>query len=327
MKKIKGYITGNDGCSYYRCILPFSKLDSTKWNAKTKTVMEPEDFDDLDIMVLNRADSFDVYQNTFIALKKGIKVVYELDDLLHDVPKYNPAYDYYEHPFIKPNVESFIQTSDLVTVSTEPLKEFYSKWNSNIHVLPNSLDFNHWSQFKKVNSDNIIIGWAGSPTHKDDIKIIIPSLIKILKNNPNVKLKAVGYNFFLDNPEFKEVGSQIIFTKHLDVYNFPKLLTNIDIAIAPLEFNHFNECKSNVKFLEYSALSIPSVLTDIEPYSKTTGIKIRDNNLNDWENALQELINDESLRETIGKNSFNYVYENFNLDVNSKMWDLTYSMV
>ena len=39
-----------------------------------------------------------------------------------------------------------------------------------------------------------------------------------------------------------------------------------DIAIAPLEINDFNKCKSSVKLLEYCVSGIPAVYTKIDPY-------------------------------------------------------------
>ena len=42
----------------------------------------------------------------------------------------------------------------------------------------------------------------------------------------------------------------------------------LDLAIAPLEPCRFNEGKSNIKLLEYTALGIPGVFTDITPYRK-----------------------------------------------------------
>jgi len=40
----------------------------------------------------------------------------------------------------------------------------------------------------------------------------------------------------------------------------------LDVAIAPLALHDFNRCKSPIKLLEYGALGIPVICTDIEPY-------------------------------------------------------------
>ena len=325
-KKITGYVSGANGCDYYRILSPFKYLDPTKFTAQYKTIMEPKDFDCMDIMVLGRADSFEVYQNMFVAIENGIKVVYEFDDLFHEVPEYNPAFEYYNHPFLKPNIEMFIQNSNAVTVSTEYLKEYYSKYNSNIHVLPNSIDFTLWNKFEKSRSSDIVIGWAGSPTHSKDLDLVVEALVEILKSNPKVKLNAVGYNF-LNDERFKEVGYQLKFASHLDVYNFPRLLTDFTIGIAPIVDNPFNNGKSNIKFLEYSALKIPTIASNVGPYKciqdGITGLLC--NTKEEWISGLQSLIDNPSIVQDLGQLAYDYVYENFNMAKTAQKWEKLYN--
>jgi len=41
------------------------------------------------------------------------------------------------------------------------------------------------------------------------------------------------------------------------------------IAVAPLRDTPFNRCKSDLKFLEYSALGLPGIFSDVVPYSQS----------------------------------------------------------
>ena len=54
----------------------------------------------------------------------------------------------------------------------------------------------------------------------------------------------------------------------LTVRRYPARLArmNLDIAVAPLVDHPFNRAKSALKLLEYGALALPVVATDIEPY-------------------------------------------------------------
>jgi glycosyltransferase involved in cell wall biosynthesis len=49
---------------------------------------------------------------------------------------------------------------------------------------------------------------------------------------------------------------------------YPQKLASLalDLAIAPLEMNEFNEAKSNLRLLEYGVLGWPVICTDIYPY-------------------------------------------------------------
>jgi glycosyltransferase involved in cell wall biosynthesis len=73
-----------------------------------------------------------------------------------------------------------------------------------------------------------------------------------------------------------------------------------DVAIAPLEDNAFTRCKSDLKYLDYAALGIPGVFSDVRPYRKTvrhreTGL-LAANESNAWADALEEVVSDAALR-------------------------------
>jgi glycosyltransferase involved in cell wall biosynthesis len=81
-----------------------------------------------------------------------------------------------------------------------------------------------------------------------------------------------------------------------------KLATlDLDIAIAPLEDNAFNQCKSNLRLLEYGAMGWPVVCSDVYPFrtGKPPVISCA-NNVDDWIDAISLLINDFSLRQAMG---------------------------
>src|SRR5437899_12979401 len=63
------------------------------------------------------------------------------------------------------------------------------------------------------------------------------------------------------------------------------------IGIAPLEKNAFNDAKSELKWLEYTALGIPTVASDFGPYKRAIGSGKDGFLTNDnWELALTNLI-------------------------------------
>jgi glycosyltransferase involved in cell wall biosynthesis len=64
-----------------------------------------------------------------------------------------------------------------------------------------------------------------------------------------------------------------------------------DIGIAPLVDCNFNRSKSNLRWLEYSALKIPTVATDISHFRQTVrngedGFLIKNNDLDEWVTRL-----------------------------------------
>ena len=97
---------------------------------------------------------------------------------------------------------------------------------------------------------------------------------------------------------------------------YPQELASLgfDIGLAPLRDNHFNRAKSNLRYLEYGALRIPTVASDVEPFKKTdsSGI-IKVTEPEDWFTALSFLIEDEHARKKAGEAAYKDVKTNYNI--------------
>jgi hypothetical protein len=65
-----------------------------------------------------------------------------------------------------------------------------------------------------------------------------------------------------------------------------------DLAIAPLESNPFNDCKSNLKLLEYGWCGVPVVCSDVTAYQGNLPCTRVKNRHIDWRNAILEMTSD-----------------------------------
>lgn len=166
----------------------------------------------------------------------------------------------------------------------------------------------------KVVKDNskIVIGYlSGSITHNDDFKLIMPSVIKVLKKYDNVYLKIVG---LLDLPEeMKDVKNKVLVSPFVDWKKLPSLIRSIDINLAPLEDTIFNEAKSENKWTEAALVKIPTIASNVGAFKDSikhleTGILCSDEK--DWDKYLEQLIEDSKLRDYLGNNSYNEVIKN-----------------
>src|SRR5207237_1141145 len=96
-----------------------------------------------------------------------------------------------------------------------------------------------------------------------------------------------------------------------------------DIFIAPLLDNIFNRCKSNIKFLEYSALAVAGIYSRLAPYDKI--VKSGENGLlattaEEWESALGQLIELPALRQTLAVGAMTTVRQNWLLSRCAPDW-------
>ena len=161
----------------------------------------------------------------------------------------------------------------------------------------------------KKDSDKIVIGYlSGSITHNDDFKLIMPTIIKLLKKYDNVYLQIVG---LLDLPdEMQEVKDKVLTSPFIDWKELPKLIRSIDINLAPLEDTIFNEAKSENKWTEAALVKIPTVASNVGAFKDAiedgkTGLLCNDEK--DWEENLINLIENQEEREKIATNAYEEV--------------------
>ncbi len=272
-----------------------------------------------------------------IRQKYGKPTFIETDDNYVDVPVWNEAFHSFgptaSHRYITTESMSF---ADGMFVSTPHLKELYGKYNDNIHVIENSLDFKGdrtfvgWDSVSVRKHKGIRIGWIGGRSHFNDLMIVAPVLREILVKYPDVTLCLVNSAI---QPSCKALGIAYPFEGLPNVHYADRSVQinryapfaasfGFDIGIAPLVDCNFNRSKSNLRWLEYSALKIPTVATDISHYSQTVrdgtdGLLVKNNDLEAWKNRLELLIKNRAMREEMGRQAYKRVKKDFNIKANA----------
>ena len=157
--------------------------------------------------------------------------------------------------------------------------------------------------------DKIYLGYmSGSITHNPDFELISPIIKKLLKKYDNVYLSVVG---FLDVPEnLKEVEHKIVKKDFVDWKKLPKLISELDINLVPLEESVFNEAKSENKWVEAGLVKTVTVASAVGPFKdfiKNGETGYLCTNENEWEETLEKLIQDKNLRNKIAEKTYNIV--------------------
>ena len=267
------------------------------------------------------------------ARELGKPLVFELDDLLINIPKTNPNYKYCTA--ITPDILSTLRAADFVTVTTEPLKRYLEEAEpqskGKIHVLPNFINLDIWGGAKpppEKPEDPFVIGWFGTATHDEDLAIIKPAIVELARKYAG----KLVFKFWGYLPEdLKNIpgvvlmrGSQPDLRLHArDVVN-----SRIDLAIAPLSDHPFNHAKSDLKWLEYSICYIPGIYSTISPYTGSvehgrTGWLV-DNQPGLWVEAIERFMHDHELRRTIAIQAHDEVSQKRCVDVGAEQWDALY---
>lgn len=240
-------------------------------------------------------------------LASGKPVIYETDDLLVDLPHTNPHKNLADA--CAPFILDLIGKASAVTVSTDEMKAAFAGKNDRIFVLPNLLDEDLWGPSPRPRAPDarpVVIGYAGTPDHLADLQLVEPALLEIAKKyGDRVSFRFVGCatDPISALPNF----SFVRFDPGYASYARALPGAGIDVGVVPLCDNSFNRCKSNIKWLEYSACRIPGVYSDLPPYNSCirngeTGLLVK--NTNDaWFRALDRLVGDSRERHRMSWNA------------------------
>lgn len=269
-----------------------------------------------DVVVWMGLHSFEAL-NLFKYLKRkhDKKFIMEVDDYLFSIPAKNAAHNYY-----KPGTEltrvglEQMKISDGIIASTPYLKELYEPLNQNIKVAENVVDLTLWRKSRPPVRQGVTIGWMGGGTHEEDLALLKAPMFRILEKHKNVTFKILH-----GVPEFFKHHKQIKWSKEFKPTNkYPGWVCKqkFDIGVAPLEDNNFNRGKSNLRWLEYSAMGIPTVASPLPHFSSSivhgvTGFIASTDE--QWEHYLTLLIEDAELRKTVGSNAYQEVKTNWSL--------------
>lgn len=318
---VRVYPADKGGCGIYRMFQPYGAINNPDIQIIVDGILRPKEAAEADIIVLQRQVNPESFATMLHAKSKGTKVIYEIDDDLFTIEPTNvQAYKYYMTDNVHHNMQLYLKYADVVTVSTPYLgAEMGKRTTSPIFVIPNRIDPRIWDRHyaaKKQNDGKIIIGWAGGSSHLGDFNNVVDAIVAILKKYDNVYFRFVGQSF-KKAKEFKDVQDKILESPYAEYAEYGQNLCDVDIGIIPLAYNKFNQSKSNVKYLEYSAMGIPSIATDIRTYNNDiaegiNGFLVEGNKESEWYTKIIKLVENENLRTQVGQAARDYVYARYN---------------
>lgn len=287
--------------------------------------MLPEGFDDCKVLIFNRACPLSLAHILRYRRQYGFKIICDLDDYWKLYPGHIAERAWKHFNTTQKMMEGMLN-SDMVWTTTKRLADLVLPYNKNVEVIPNALPFDE-SQFnsEKTESDVVRVLYAGGTSHMKDLLSIRHLFEKL--SNLDFQLILGGYNekdpIFWDKIVKIMTGNGKIknFVKKgfLPLESYVDHYRDCDIGIAPLEFNFFNSCKSNLKLLEVGCKFSPIVTSAVPPYSDEKGPVLMADSTKTWYTHLERLIKDKVYRQEQGQWLGEYVRENYNLhDVNEK---------
>jgi hypothetical protein len=224
-----------------------------------------------------------------MAKQNKIPVWIDFDDDLLAIPPDNPSYAEYNQDSYKMSIVQALQMADVVTVSTNHLKQQYDKYNKNIVVIQNALDDYLLKPRILQPQRRPIIMWRGSNTHLGDIFEFRKEILQVYKEFPQWQWFFLGWNPW---PLTQEMKPGTFGTATWASYpDFMNLLQNhcAPIHIVPLKDNVFNRSKSNISWLEGTFAGSAVLTPDWEEWDQPGALTY--SNPSEFQSGLTRMIN------------------------------------
>jgi O-antigen biosynthesis protein len=248
------------------------------------------------------------------------KTIFEIDDLLTDLPPF------LAHHADALNAEKSFQVEsiglvDAVTVTTDRLGKEISRYNKNVHCIPNCSESTSLvaKQYHVIPSHVTLVVASSDAVLVD---FIVPAL-KLIQNQYSVQIVAIGP----PGDFLAASGLDIKKVANMSYASFKSFIASIDngVGIIPLDESSFSSCKSPIKYFDYSLSGIPSICSNVPPYidhiiNGENGFLV-ENTTESWFSTIEKLILNHALRVVSVEAAIKYVNQNYNIGIASAAWN------
>lgn len=240
----------------------------------------------------------------------GVKIIHDMDDAF-TLSANHVLKETYRVNGMAERFKALLDIADVVTVTNSFLaKELEPHTSGQVVVIPNALTFDKGQFTKSEDTESLTpIVYVGGNTHLHDLELVRKAL-------PINELTIAGVS--QGCPVWDEVTKRFrgVSTKpQATLDNYMELYNGHKIALAPLEKNTFNMCKSNLKVLEAGAKGLPIVTSKVHPYLNDVDkdVVLYGNSENSWRSVLTKLLKDDEYRKDKGLELADHVRLNYDM--------------
>jgi len=233
-----------------------------------------------------------IFEWLICKFKKAI--IYDFDDAVF-LENYNLANKFYRFFKFPSKTKDIIRMSAVVIVPNLFLKEYVSKFNKNVHILPTPIDSDKFKITKRA-SDKVVIGWIGSFTTAPYLKLIF-NVMQELSKKYKFTLKICGAAGPINIPGVEIENHDWCLEEEVGHFQ------SIDIGIYPLADTLWERGKAGFKAIQYMSVGVSVVASSIGMNKEiiqngVNGFLVSSDE--EWVEKISRLIDDPALREKIG---------------------------
>ncbi|TSA39472.1 hypothetical protein D4Q85_01055 [bacterium] len=255
--------------AYYRANAPFGVLNY-RTRDEYRVVASAKGAPVHDVLFLRQCTDVDSLALADRYLSKGKPVVYDVDDLLTEIPPSWPCYGQYRDsgtdgmlPALRAH-KMLLETATLVTCASSRLaRRLRAMTPAPVVHLPNCVMMAEWDMIapKAVRLDGPVLGWFGTGNHWDDWGEIVGAVDEALEEVGGY-LALLGapelVRFFPERLQKRTKTSNLVPMKQCgEIRQMIKVFT-VGLAWCTDRLEA-NRCRSPLKAIQYGAAGVPVV--------------------------------------------------------------------
>jgi glycosyltransferase involved in cell wall biosynthesis len=243
--------------------------------------------------------------------KNARALVFEFDDVV--TLKRSDEGGIRESPTKDRRFRRTVRLADAIITTNDTLAEHARRNGADaerVHVLPTVIDLARWSpRVASAETRAVTVGWMGTPSNLPSVEIVHTPLVRLCRRYDLLNVKIVcESSLALDGVRLLHKP----FSPEEEVSD----VRSFDLAIAPLVEDPWTRGKVSTKLLAYFGAGLPVVASDVN----ANRLYIRDGEngflvgtLGQWEEKIARLIDDPSLRRSVGEKARESAEKQFSL--------------
>jgi GT2 family glycosyltransferase len=266
---VLAFAADQQGCGHHRINMPAAalasaglidaRIDLKLWSEAWLKAVKP------DIVVFQRQIELSQLDNIKMVRRAlpNAFLVYEIDDPLDSVPD-SSYHTGQVPPGVRGRISEALDYCDAASTTTPVLAEWLKGLGAkDVRVIGNLLPADKLSERlpRKGRGSRIRVGFAGGISHAGDLALIVPAMREIGA--------AVDWVFLGCRPPEEPVPIEFHEGVHPSHYQDKLASLDLDLVLAPLAFNYFNTCKSNLRLVEAGACSAAVIAQATPAYFET----------------------------------------------------------
>jgi len=244
--------------------------------------------------------------------KVGVLYMVDYDDALFH--RYDQHHILVIRLLLERKIDTVMENAALVVAGNEYLAERASQAGARqIEVIPTVVDLQRYKMLSVEHQPPLVVGWIGSPS---TIRYLadIASVFSKLCDEFAVRFVAVGV-------DEKSVADLPIEAQPWSEETEVQTIQKFDIGIMPLPDSPWERGKCGYKLIQYMACGLPVVASPVGVNRDIVEEGVNGflaEGLMEWEQALRKLLQDNSLRQRMGKRGRELVGKRYSLQIQSQ---------